>query len=307
MAIIPKNTDQGAVYVCCHCDRQYNSAAQFYKISSGVYANIGRLPICKDCVENLMESYAREYRGDMRKSLQRFCMIFDLYYSDKMYDACINSGNFGIGSYIAKMNMRQFKQRSFSTTLEEGFTFGFKQGVVYTPDSSVQSDQINPADIEKWGDGFDASDYRTLNNHYKYLKDANPQCDSNQEIFILDLCYTKMQQMKAVKAGEVDNYNKLTESYRKSFQQAGLKTVREASTVEDVSMGVTIETIEQYTPAEYYKDQKLYKDYDGIGDYAERFIFRPLRNLMHGTHDRDKEFYVKNEDESNGYDEELSD
>ena len=303
MAIIPKIADQNAVYVCSHCDRQYNTASQFFKVNGGIYASVGRLPVCKDCVENLFEAFMREYKGDMRKVVQRICMIFDLYYSDSVFDSCMKNQNFGIGSYISKLNLRNNREKSFGTTLDNGFAFGYKEGVAYNPDSS-QSEQINPADIEKWGDGFSPSDYRTLNDHYKYLKDANPQCDSNQEIFILDLCYTKMQQMKAVRAGEVDNYNKLTELYRKSFQQAGLKTVREASTNEDTSIGVTIETIEQYTPAEYYKDKELYKDYDGIGDYADRFILRPLRNLMHGSHDRDKEFYVKSEEESNEYDEE---
>ena len=113
-----------------------------------------------------------------------------------------------------------------------------------------------------------------------------------------------MQQMKAVREGRVDDYNKLTETYRKSFTTAGLKTVREANIDEEFTIGVNAETIEKYTPAEYYKNKQLYKDHDDLGEYLDRFLLRPLRNLMHGTKDRDYEFFVKDEGDSNEYDDE---
>jgi hypothetical protein len=61
--------------------------------------------------------------------------------------------------------------------------------------------------------------------------------------------------MNAVREGRVDDYKKLTESYIKSFREAGLKTVRETSNAEDFVLGIGIEEIEKYTPAEYYKDK----------------------------------------------------
>ena len=171
-------------------------------------------------------------------------------------------------------------------------------------DEDSDEQQIDPKDVENWGAGLSAIDYNALNSHYKFLKDANPQCDSNAEIFIIDLCYTKMQQLKAVREGRVDDYNKLTDSYRKTFDKAGLKTIRESSADEEFTIGVNVETIEKYTPAEFYKNKQLYKDYDDLGNYLERFLLRPLRNLMHGTKDRDFEFFVKDEGDSNEYDDE---
>ena len=52
------------------------------------------------------------------------------------------------------------------------------------------------------------------------------------------------------------------------------------------------------------KNKELYKDHDSIGDYMERLVLRPLRNLMHGTIDRDHEYYIKEEEEVNEYSEE---
>lgn len=237
-------------------------------------------------------------------------MAFDLYYNDSIFDTCNDGTSAMLGNYIKRLNMKQNKGKTFTTTLDEGFEFNKtsttkKKNVSETQEpDEPEVDEIDPADIEKWGIGFDNVDYDILNSHYRLLKTANPNCDSNQEIFITDLCYTKMQQMKAVREGRVDDYNKLTDSYRKSFTQAGLKTVRDSSINEEFTIGVNAETIEKYTPAEYYKNKELYHDFDNIGDYINRFLLRPLRNLMHGTKDRDYEYFVKDEENEDVYQEE---
>ena len=58
-----------------------------------------------------------------------------------------------------------------------------------------------------------------------------------------------------------------------------------------------IRDIEQYTPAEYFKDKKLFRDADGLGEYFQRFVTRPLRNLMSGEKVMDPEFRVTGRDE----------
>lgn len=302
-----KDMSQGA-YVCCQCNEHFNSLTQFYKTYSGLYSGTGHLPICKQCFAKLFNSYVEKY-GDNRKAMQRICMAFDLYYDDSIFDTCNDGTDAFIGNYIKRLNIVQYKGKTFDTALDKGFEFNNldkkKAASKSDEDNKEEVEEIDPRDIKKWGIGFDNTDYGVLNSHYKLLKTANPNCDSNQEIFINDLCYTKMQQMKAVREGRVDDYNKLTESYRKSFQQAGLKTVRDANINEDFTIGVNAETIEKYTPAEYYKGKELYKDFDNIGGYIERFLLRPLKNLMHGTKDRDYEFYVKDDDDTDEYPEEF--
>lgn len=233
--------------------------------------------------------------------MQRLCMAFDLYYNDSIFDSCNGDKLTLIGNYIKRLNMVQYKGKTFDTTLDNKFKFNDNHENDKRNEINEENEVIDPKDIEKWGVGFEKTDYNVLNTHYKFLKTANPNCDNNQEIFINDLCYTKMQQMKAVREGRVDDYNKLTESYRKSFQQAGLKTVKDNNTTEEFSIGVNVETIEKFTPAEYYKNKNLYKDFDNIGDYIKRFLFRPLKNLMFGSKDRDNEFYVKGEDDIDGF------
>ena len=263
-------------FTCCKCNRTLNATEDFYKSYSELYHGNQHLPICKDCFNTIFEEYYVKYHQNAKKATQRICMAFDLYYDSNLFD---------------------------SATLDKGVGFpGQKASTVKTAENEEQNNDsdVKKKDKKKWGDGLQPEDYDTLNDHYEYLKTANPNCDSNQEIFINDLCYTKMQQIKAVRSGNVDDYKKLTESYMKTFQQAGLKTVPDTADADNEGLGVWARRISEYTPEEYYRDKKLYKDFDGIGGYIKRFMLRPLKNLMFGSTDRDEEYSVKEAEDGDG-------
>lgn len=294
--------------VCCSCGEPL-ALTKFYKSNSVFYAD-GHLPICKECFSSKFGHFAAEYHSN-KMAMQRMCMTFDIYFNEAAFDSCDTDDSTVLGNYFRKLNLSQHKGKTFENSIKEGFDLsGDRKPVKETQEvvnvdsddeENENADMIDPADIEKWGAGLEPTDYTILNSHYRLLSSSNPQCDGNAEIFIIDLCYTKMQQMKAVRESRVDDYKKLTESYIKSFTQAGLKTVKDTNAMEDFTIGVNAETIEKYTPAEYYKNRSLYKDHDNIGDYIERFLLRPLRNLMRGTKDRDAEFFVKDEEENDGF------
>jgi hypothetical protein len=65
--------------------------------------------------------------------------------------------------------------------------------------------------------------------------------------------------------------------------------------------GAWVRDIEKYRPAEYFEDKKIYFDFDKIGEYFQRFTLRPLKNLLTGSRDFDKEFSIE---EDNGEDNE---
>lgn len=295
---------------CCHCNKTFSDTKYFYKTKGDIFIGSGYLPVCRECIIEIYKKYAKKYK-DGRKAMKRICMAFDIYYNDAAYDISNTDSDTVIGNYFRRMNMTQFRGKTFDTALEEGFEFNpvtvkapeeEKEKVEKSKKNKIDEPiEINPEDIEKWGYGLELGEYELLNDHYKYLKNSNPNCDSNQEIFIMELCLTKMQQMKAVRERRVDDYNKLTESYRKSFQQAGLKTTQETTKSADDSWSQWTAIVSQYTPEEYYKDKTLYKDFDGIGEYYERNAIRPLRNLELGTNDRDPEYFIpESEDDSDG-------
>lgn len=324
VAVTAKVSNIQTGYSCCQCGGNFDSENDFYRSASVLYGGRGRAIICKECMGNVLNFFIDKY-GDARKAFRRICMAYDMYYSDSLFDKCVTDGEFSLGNYMKKMNLGNFKKKTFDDSINEGFEFDGK------PESEVEAEvrsriegeireeiksefeqkyrnvqpatepepeeDIDPKDIERWGAGLTNDDYTTLNSHYNFLKKANPSIDSTQEIFIKDLCVFKMMQSRGIRESDTDTIIKMSEQYRKTFDKAGLKTVRDSSEAESFEFGAAIEMIEKYTPAEYYKNKSLYRDMDGLQNYFERFVLRPLRNLQHGTTDRDEEFYVKDEDE----------
>jgi len=294
---------------CCKCHKSFNRTS-FYKTYSTLYTNNGYMPVCKSCLQKIYKELLELYDNDSKKAMKRLCMSFDIYYDDRLFKAADSlDREVTIGNYIKSLNMVQNKDKTMTDSLEEGFTLGEyeksykskkKNNEFDDYDDLGDSDEVRPIDIKRWGDGYKASDYKLLNDHYKYLTEANPNYSSNQEIFIKDLCYNNMLKQNALVERDIDSFKKLSDTYRKTFQEAGLKTGNETVNAEEFSMAVNVRTIEQYTPAEYYRDKKLYKDFDGIGNYFERFVLRPLRNLQHGSSDRDYEYYVSEEGDFDG-------
>lgn len=281
--------------ICSKCGYATTKIEEFYKSSSESHTTNGRVHICKECLNNMLNIYTIKYKSQ-RKAMKRICMILDWYYKDELYEGAIKLGAAVIGNYAKKLFSSSSRGKTFENSVREGFSFN-DEPVVVDHDEEKKREAVSQEDIDKWGEGFDPTDYRVLNNHEKLLKSANPNCDSNQEIYITDLCYTKMQQMKALHSDDRKGYSDMSEQYRRFFNDSGLKTVKDSSVDEGFTFGVNIETVEKYTPAEYYKDKELYKDFDGLENYFERFILRPLKNLMHGTSNRDAEFYVKDEED----------
>lgn len=292
--------------LCYHCLKM-QPIKKFLSYNGRIY-KFGKIPVCNDCLNNLFEDYVVAYKGDYKQAIRRLCMNFDLYYSDGIYVSSIRNGEFSLNEYIKKLNINPNKNRTFDTSLKEGINFisgefvstagADGKGKASLQQKLAKDLQDTPPDvIKRWGVGYQPVDYETLENHYSYLKKANPHCDSNQEIFINDLCILKMQQQRATREGKIDDLIKLTDAYRKTFSQAGLKTSQDSDSSEDDCWGEWIRRVEEYTPADYYRNKELFKDADGVKDYFSRFVLRPLKNLITGQDERDKEFSVPEDGE----------
>lgn len=301
--------DGGAKYTCCRCRETLELSKSFYRSCSDLYSDTGYMPVCKNCFTKVIDIYTMKY-GNQREAMKRACMAFDIYYNDELFSQVEGDDAF-IGKYLRGLNRTQYRKKNFDSSLDEGINFA---GVMYDKKARNLRDKvlaaekaekekeasINPADIKKWGAGFSKEDYEEMNRHYELLKAANPRADGNQENYIMDCCRIKMHQLKASREGSLDAFQKMTELYTKSYNAGKLKSVGDGAVAEDFTIGVTAETIEKYTPAEYYKNRELYRDFDRVGEYAERHIFRPLKNIIFGTRDKDYEYYVKDEDTDEG-------
>lgn len=289
-------------YYCTACGKEYKKQdTNFCKSQSPLFAkNNGFVHICKKCTDKYYYNLVDYFSKNEEKAMDRMCQLFDWYYSDEIFAATrkISADRSRVCAYPAKTNLPQYeaKGKTYIDTIADRANDVIHSVEELEEMKAEGQTGITKVMFERWGQ-VSSDDIIALEDHYKLLKKQNPNCDNNQEIFIKDLCYTKLLQLKSFKEGNSNDFEKYTKLYRDTFKQAGLKTIQETDSSGEETLGVTLAVISQYTPEEYYKDKKLYKDFDGIGEYFSRFVLRPLKNLITGSSERDKEYCVKDGDE----------
>lgn len=300
---MPHNLSQEKKYKCFMCgDSWDNQKNHFSKSAHPKYqANNGYIEICNNCRDLYYKKLVNLYCGNEEHAIRHMCMEFGwVYHIDALVASRqISADRTRISHYLAKKNLGQTAK--IGTTYFDSMKYEYNQklGSIITSREQAKSDEstITASSIDRWGIGFTESNYKNLDNHYKLLKKNNPNCDSNQEIFIKSLCNLNMLMDRALKNGDSDKYIKLTEQYSKTFTKAGLRTVEEKDSSNDETFCMTLGFISEYTPEEYYQDKALYADWDNIGEYIDRHITRPMINLETGSDIRDKEFFVPEVDE----------
>jgi len=293
-------------YKCSCCGKGFARQNGYFQKSNDVLfqANNGYLPWCKECTDKYVTQMTALYSNNEELAMKDFCQragwnydLTALVASRETYSGHRDRSR--ISHYSAKKNLNCGGRKTYTDTLK--YDYENKQNEVVTSKEQAEENGISVtnAAIDRWGTGLNEWDYSTLESHYRWLKKVNPNTDNNQEIFIKSLCNLHWLQAKLLRNENCDTskYATLVEQYSKTFKQAGLRTIEEKDNSNDECLGVTLREISQYTPEEYYKDKSLYKDFDNVGDYFDRFVKRPLKNLMFGTNERDKEFYVKEEND----------
>lgn len=309
--IFHSSEEEPNFYKCPTCSTHYKKLNDNFPASqSELYAGWDyHLPVCKKCMDKLFVHYTEAYGGDEDAAIRRICEKYDIYYSVSLLNASrkITKNRSRIHTYISKANLIQYKGKTFDSTLDEERDNVISSLEEFDEKKSNGEINITKASIKRWGIGvFEPRDYAVLEEHYKMLKENNPNADNNQEIFIKSLCHLNLLMIKALKDKDLDGYTKANGEYSKTFTKAGLKTVEEKDSSNDEAIGVTLGIISQFTPEEFYKDKKLYDDWDKLGNYIDCHITRPMENIITGSTKRDKEYYVP-DIENEDIDDELGD
>lgn len=290
-------------YKCSCCGSSWDSPKNhFSKSASPLYqANDGYINICNSCRDAYYYKLVDLYNGNEAHAIRHFCQQFDIIFNEDALTASrqISADRSRISHYQAKKNLGQTVR--IGSTYIDGMKYDYEQKMGEVIESREQAkandSTISVSAVDRWGVGFTEQDYKNLDEHYRMLKKVNPNIDSNQEIFVKDLCNIHMLKIHALQNGDSKEYATLVEQYAKTFKQAGLRTVEEKDSSNDETFCMTLGFISDYTPEEFYKDKELYKDWDNIGEYVERHITRPLINLETGSDIRDKEYFVPEEDD----------
>lgn len=280
--------------VCPMCGAE-NTEKDLYIGKSEIYSFYGKIPFCKPCIEKIFKKYLNEYKDD-KKAIYLMCQRLDIPFKYSAYEGASKEAK------SKKMDVYKtyfIKLNSLGGTNNYGSCFDdsdkWEDGDIVAYELDLDDFEVTPKMIRFWGRGYSKEDYVYLEDAYKEWT-TRYKCDTLAEEKTYKLLSLKeLEIMKAREKGK--DVDKLEETFRKLMSDANV-TPREANAINDPenmnSLGIWIKDIEKYRPAEYFEDKKIYSDFDSLKEYLDRFVFRPLKNLLLGTREFDKDFNVEN-------------
>ncbi|MFW5890978.1 MAG: hypothetical protein ACOCUI_02065, partial [bacterium] len=217
------------------------------------------------------------------KALYTWCSIFDIPFYSGVFEGGKNSKWHMVSSYMKQIN-------SFRDVNNYGSCF--LDGEIKSEDMKKQKRKIvKDAEIDDkailfWGDGFEDYDYLYLENELKQWQKTHKH-DNYAEITLLrEICLTSLEiRKKRERKESVKNETKALQDLMKtaSIDPAKANAADNGKSLD--SYGTWLKEIEESEPAEFFEDKKLFKDYDKIKEYTDKYIFRPLKNLLTGSRD----------------------
>lgn len=306
----PPKPEQPKGFTCVGCGRTYSTQnGNFYAVRSPLFAkNGGYYPMCRDCIVHLFQQFVEFYNGDEYQAVERICMLTDSYFNRDVYDSAISNNMSGsrISRYLSRLHVLDgpntpIKTYSDTQLERQRMEIGVTDDEDVAAVNAEQEFQITDDDITRFGYDFTPAEYKTMRALWNKFTDGCGDLTASEEQNLGTMCKTKIFADRAAIAKNTQDYIKLMQLYQNVGSEFDERFKREAKAAQSNGvepLGVMIRKIEQYTPAEYYKDQALFKDADKMGEYIERFMTRPLRNLMSGEKTMDPEFRVTGDDDN---------
>lgn len=231
-------------YTCLTCGLKYKGVEkQFFTSSSILYSyNDGHITTCKNCINRIYKKYLEQYK-DEYQAIKRVCMLFDLYFSQTIFEMSERfdkTKSTRMAAYISKLSLKQYCKKTYDDFLLE-----------HKDDDNKQiNNEIPERFIKTWGFGFTLEEYQLLNNKFSEWKSKVEIDGVARETLVRDLCVIKLQQHKALQEENIDIYNKLQKTYQDTLASANLKPIQieNDDKMMEKPLGVMIEMFENEEP-----------------------------------------------------------
>ena len=280
--IKPIKPSERTEFYCCCCGKKYiKQQGNFSYSQSPLFkGNNSYLPICNNCIENLVEQYT-ELLGSQDEAIKRVCMRWDIYVSDSLLQSSRKTGaeNSRIKNYIRQCNMVQNVGRTHDTYLRE---LQEKEiDTIQDLDDLKKKDndiKVKEKVIKFWGYGYTPEQYKFLQDQYD---DWTTRCEckskAQEELFrALALSQWNIHQAQ-VTGGKVKD---ALDAFQSLLGSANLKPVQtnDNALADNMSFGLLLRKFEEEKPLP--DPDPEWEDVDNIGKYISVFFLGHLCKMI---------------------------
>lgn len=287
--------------ICSKCGKE-KSEREFLFSSSELYKNNNKIPICKECLNIRFKTIYNAYNGDLKLALQHFCLNFDIYFDEEVFNdmSNINLHNFVI-EYLKKINRNKVnKNRSSLDNLI--YIYSTEKCVddktEFIDNTTLKNTfEITNDMLKRWGKNkFTNEELEILEYKYEELISEYPSEKYQEREIIKDICQIEIQMDRAYKNGDHNAYAKFQNIKSEKMAELNVIPSKQKQYDEDKSMtlGQMIKRFEEEEPIPDITDE--FNDVDRIQFNINRYFTIPMRKAL-GI---DKSKYTV-EDELNTY------
>ena len=301
-------------YKCCTCGKKYTKQSGNFSYSqSPLYkGNNSFLPICNNCLENLVEQYT-ELLGSQNEAIKRVCLHWDMYFSESTLNSTkkIDANRSRIKNYVKNCNLFQNAGKTYDTYLKE--INSEKIDTINDLEELKQDKEIKVSQktIKFFGLGYTPEQYRFLQDQYDDWTHRHECRTKSQEEVFKNLCIAQLNiQIAQQTGGKVKD---AMDSFQNLLGTANLKPCQtnENALADQNTFGTLIKKWENEKPIS--EPDPEWKDVDGIARYIHIYFLGHLckmmgiKNSYSRMYDEEMEKYRVEKPEYEGDDEALFD
>ena len=282
--------------ICCRCGLSYGRRRGNFSVNYGqTYKGIGFLPVCKDCVDKMYNSYLSQC-NNARDAVRQVCRKLDLYWNDKAYAAAENKNTpqTVMTGYLSKISSAAYSGKSYDDTLSEEGTLWLWNTDIHTKevlpvetynDPEPDDDfEISQEIIDFWGRGYKPEMYRELEQRRAYWMSKFPEgteLDIGTEAIIRQICPLELDIVRDRAAGR--SVDKSINALNTLLGSGNLKPVQNKSddgesALDKTPLGVWAHRIEYKHPVKEIDPE--FQDVDGIAKYVTTWFFGHLCKML---------------------------
>jgi hypothetical protein len=301
----------------CYCRRcmEIKKADNFFKATDTILDKNEKMSVCKECVSDLYIRYWN-IEKNLDNAMLRLCRILNWRYEkdliptleDQLEKAGKSPDDPTVpGLYRIKITMKSKHEQggNFFGSKSNDDSLSFREPMD-RPTIEIDEDAFGeetPNLKVFWGESFSYQDYVFLEAELALWKGSH-KADTYAEISLLkELCYKELEIRKArIEQKSTSALVKEKQDLMKTASVDPAKANMASSGKSMDTFSAFIKTIEETEPAEYYKDKELFKDFDNIAFYFEKYVRRPLKNFVTGSRDFNVDADSDNDEEYDDYD-----
>lgn len=202
------------------CKRELLIETNFYNSSSKFHAD-GRLPICKDCLEDMIDVY------DV-STLHNVLRQIDKPYIHDVWESCKERDGNAIRNYFRQINsLHQYKEKTWEDSVfPKGYNSGEKPIKQYVPQVDFK---VSPELVVKWGSNYTPEEYMRLEQFYEDMQRSYEIETASHVDYLKKICRVSLKMDEALDNDDVDSYKKLSDSYDKLMHSAKFTAVQRSA------------------------------------------------------------------------------